>query len=569
MGSTDDSLHGQDPILENQVSFGAQVRLASKFPALLLEDHDHYLERVVCRESTIELSFRVEAASSAAWQEIQRHHEILIITSHVGCNANDEYRPYVYARAPHFYFLRSLANLNRTSKVRRDENRLIFSCVTTTWSQSFYSVGVSFEAQDTASLQRRSDIQYTDASQTTVTSVISSSIEIPSLPTVKPTQTSVNEAGLNMSWIDVQILPPKFPGISNSSILAASIPPPGLILNCKNCSLTGNVDITHGLLTAQGPVDSSNKAENAVQFFHHGYIELATYFEAHIELESIAVPSISLASYTAPFPDIDILGFTIPYIAEVGVIFRPRLTFGVEVDTELNFTYGFEINTPRNSSIILDIHNATRSNITGFQETQITALPFQAAVDSVNLTIGAAFTPQLLLTIGILDNSISASAGAFLDLPKISATVSKVNHVNESCDPISPNEDAKDYSFDSLTQIIPKVDADIGVLAKVDEKLSGIKPEGLRYTAWNKTWTLPTACFSFDAGKKAYVVPTPSTTSSSTSMMATTTLAGDPAKVPGSGSKSESSGFRPIELFPSPVPSFFAFVMFLLVLCYT
>ena len=333
--------------------------------------------------------------------------------------------------------------------------------------------------------------------------------------------------------------------------------------------MIGNVDITHGLLKNQGPVDSSNTTENAVQFFQHGYVELAAYFDAHIEIEITAVPSVALASYTAPFPDIDVIGFTIPSIAEVGVVFRPQFTFGVEVATELNFTYGFDIHTPRNSSIVLDIHNATRSNITGFQETQIKALPFQAAIDSVNLTVGAAFTPQLLLTIGILDNSVSATAGAFLDLPKVVATVSNVALVNGTCDPVSPTKDMKDYVFDNLTHIVPKVEADAGVFVNVDEKFSGNREEGLTYTAWNKTWTLPTACFSFDAEKKAYVSPTPPVTASSaSSTISTTILPTIHGSLPGSDSKSGSSGLRPIGLLPSPVPSFFAFVMFFSVLCY-
>ena len=456
-----------------------------------------------------------------------------------------------------------MADLIRVSKVERSEQLIVLSIASTTWKESFHSIDVSFGARDHTLLEKRSGLQPRQASQTSTTSAITSSVPFPSLPSSQPTQTSVHGAGLNLSWNDVQILPPSFPGIANSSLLAASLPPPGMTLKCRNCSLSGNADITHGLLTSSGPVNSSNTTENAIQFFHEGYIELAAYFDAHVEIESIVVPSASLVSYIAPFPDIDILGFTIPFIAEVGVVFRPKLTFGVEIATQLNFTYGFALDIPRNSNVILDVHNSSNSNVTGFQQTRISALPFQAEVDSVNLTIAAAFTPELLLTIGILDNAISANAGAFLDLPKLEATVAQVNHVNETCDPVSPAENIKDYIFDSLTNIVPSIEVDVGVLAEMDEKFSGNKENGVTYTAWNNTWTLPTACYSFDSAQKAYVTPTQTTAPT------TTPTAKGPGSNsgPDSNSKSGTSGLRPIEIFPSGVPSFFAVVIFFSVVC--
>ena len=79
----------------SQSPFAAHVRLASKLPTLLLEDNDHHLEQISCHGSTIELKFQDDATLSAAWQEIQTHPEMLIITSHVGCNADGERKPYL------------------------------------------------------------------------------------------------------------------------------------------------------------------------------------------------------------------------------------------------------------------------------------------------------------------------------------------------------------------------------------------------------------------------------------------------------------------------------------------
>ena len=79
----------------SQSPFSAHVRLASKLPTLLLEDNDHHFEQISCHGSTIEFKFHNDAAVSAAWQEIQTHPEMLVITSHLGCNADGERKPYL------------------------------------------------------------------------------------------------------------------------------------------------------------------------------------------------------------------------------------------------------------------------------------------------------------------------------------------------------------------------------------------------------------------------------------------------------------------------------------------
>ena len=91
---TDDSSQTQMPPSASQSPFAAHVRLASKLPTLLLEDNDHHLEQISCQGSKIELNFHSDVAISAAWQEIQSHPEMLVITSHIGCNSDQERKPY-------------------------------------------------------------------------------------------------------------------------------------------------------------------------------------------------------------------------------------------------------------------------------------------------------------------------------------------------------------------------------------------------------------------------------------------------------------------------------------------
>ena len=56
---------------------------------------------------------------------------------------------------------------------------------------------------------------------------------------------------------------------------------------CKNCTLTGTIDIIHGYFTANGDASSNNSSDGAINFFEHGYMEVqANNLAAYVELES-------------------------------------------------------------------------------------------------------------------------------------------------------------------------------------------------------------------------------------------------------------------------------------------
>ena len=93
---SDDLTQIRGPIRGSQSPFAAHVRLSSTLPTLLLEDNDSHLEHIACHESTIEIEFYDHAAASAAWGEVQTRPEMIAITSHPGCNADGERKPYLF-----------------------------------------------------------------------------------------------------------------------------------------------------------------------------------------------------------------------------------------------------------------------------------------------------------------------------------------------------------------------------------------------------------------------------------------------------------------------------------------
>jgi hypothetical protein len=254
----------------------------------------------------------------------------------------------------------------------------------------------------------------------------------------------------------------------------------------------------------------------------------------------------------------------------VGPQLIPQASMGVMIGTTLNFTYGFEVQVSsttmntlycryhlkhlpsflastscsdrvnsqvqQNSSVTLVVGNITNSSITNLQvafsprerpdrlqfssDTAITALPFQAAIDSIELTLEAGFNPQLLLGATVFDNLGEIAAGAFLDLPSLSATLSYVTGVNASCDSVS----SQDAVHGGLTNIVPSAVFDAGLFAEAaigngeDYSLGVIKS----YQVTNYTIPLSTVCLGFDAAASTFgPAANPATTTTSSGLKST------------------------------------------------
>ena len=148
------------------------------------------------------------------------------------------------------------------------------------------------------------------------------------------------------------------------------------------------------------------------------------------------------------------------------------------------------------------------STINGFENTAITALPFQSAQGDIELTVSAALSPQLLLTVAFGDVG-NVGAGLFLDIPKVSATISQQSHVNEKCEAPQGTNAADQFLFDSLMHIDPSVDLDAGVLADVDVDFKDVYTVAYttQHTIFNTSFPLPTACLSYDTGANTYGPP--------------------------------------------------------------
>ncbi|KAI9710034.1 MAG: hypothetical protein M1828_002222 [Chrysothrix sp. TS-e1954] len=470
----------------SQTPFSASVELDASLPTLLLEDINWHLADVRCRPSTIELDFSDPELAAAIWRRLQEAPKIMVVTSHFGCNLAGERKP---------YFVHDM---------RRSASTVLLDVRPTSWDESFQHVQVHLEQGDhdlhdlrVEPLRKKTKRKAVGMlANTQVSNASTTSIDFPTAPTATPTSTDVHQASIDHSWMDTAILPPNFPGVDDISLHGPGVPH-GLTLNCKDCSIQGVVDLSFANFTV------GNIADEAFSFVEDGILELTINdFSAHVELESTV--EVSARLLTVPFPDIGIPGLVIPGLASVGPVFRPIMTFGIQLSTQLDFTYGFDLNLPGKASIMLDIRDPSNSNMTGFENAQLSAVPFQSQINDIDLTVSLGFSPQLLLTVSAFENHGHVNVGAFLDLPRLSTKLSQVDHVDDECNPTNDTDSFKDFVNNSLTNIVPSVDLGIGVLAGVKLDVPDVPELDASHTIFSTGYPLPTACLKFDEANKSY-----------------------------------------------------------------
>ncbi|KAM0152971.1 hypothetical protein ACHAPG_007365 [Botrytis cinerea] len=494
-----------DSIIRGAHSRFASTSMKYKLPAVALEDIELNVKNIVCSKSTIILQFPSENLLLGAKKEWKDLSEFLVISSHAGCNDQNARAPYLVSNVE--YILKS--------------NTAILSVRRIEWSDAYDTMEVKFGMgkYDSSALRIHNDLRKRITSSVSVSS--SETVSFPSAPSATPTSdTSVHDIGYSV------------PAGFNLGSFATSNDGVGgsLSISCGNCSIEGSIEMTQGVFNVS---NSSLDTKKAVNFVENGYFDMVVNgFGAHIEIDT-AVAGTFTETYIMNLMTLALPGFQIPDIAAIGPMWVPAIQGSIGVSKNLNFTYGFDVSAPDNSSIRLNIGNLTESTSSGFSDSSITALPLTATDSSISLTLSLALHSQILLGVNILSGDGSIAAGAFLDLPALSVTISELTSVDENCNPAqSSSSSVKDLDyFSSLTNIVPQADIAIGLQAGIQltvPDLHFVENVGTTATLAGTSMLLPTQCMSFDGGKKEFVTPgaTGSSSSSSSSSTGTGTAAG-------------------------------------------
>ncbi|KAL8909501.1 MAG: hypothetical protein Q9207_000181 [Kuettlingeria erythrocarpa] len=478
----------------------AQVHLTTKLPTLALEDIDHHIDYVLCSKTSILLGFVTASSKQAAIEELRSNDIFYLVTSHGTCNNNGE---------RNVYLVSAVAGAND------GDLDLMLLVTPARWKDSIQNIKLDFgkssevyRVPGQGKIQRRQAPSSSAATSAVATAAATSTVDVvfPPPPSSTPTATSAHQ-DLSSQLIDTALLPPAFPGGDGVTLTAPAVPQ-GVTISCKNCTVTGSIDIIKASISGNATSSDDSEDDDIFEWDAGSFTFEANGFSAHMDLAATVQATADLVTFTAPLPSIPISPFSIPQIATVGPIFRPAIVFGAQIGSELEFGYGFNLTIPDKSAIILDIGDPTNSSVSGFPDSEITPLPFTASVENIALTISASFRPELLLGVSVLGGEFGA--GVYLDLPTVSATVSQVAHVNDVCEPI-PDTLTPDNAtsatingvledvFGSLTHIESNVGLAVGVLAQANLGAVGADAE---YVIFNTSFPGPTACFSYDGDKR-------------------------------------------------------------------
>ncbi|PKY06665.1 hypothetical protein P168DRAFT_339963 [Aspergillus campestris IBT 28561] len=491
-----DYLHdGDDSNVESV--FAATVDVASHLPIFFLEDVDAHMEDVSCSESHIQLVFESIDTMYNVKGQIESTGDFIIVTAHSGCDPEGE-------RSTH-----------RVTKATFDPDRQLatFEKTRCTWQEAFHSTEVSFSRIHHSSIQKRSHTlakrqephPTTTGSHSATETKFTPTISFPSVTATTPLASTATKS-LNEHYNDRQIWPPDLPG-------ADQIGPEGVTVSCKACSLEGEIEITKGSFRVSDSNDLSEMSDT-IAFLDHGSIEIvAKKLAAQVQLGLDFVLTQPLISLNMTLPTIPLTPFEtkIPGALAFGPLIEPHLSFGVSAVEEIGFSFGFNVSVPDNSNIMINMTDFSNSSISGFDETTFHTLPFESTLPLVSLITSVSFTPQILLGISTAKGLVSGGIGAFLELPKLALNITQLSDVDEKCEPSSKDTDSPlDSLFESLTNFIPSVDVNMGVLADFGVDM-GKEPQSVavQTVVTSTSYPLPTLCLQFDPDEKTFAVPTP------------------------------------------------------------
>ncbi|EAW11621.1 putative GPI anchored protein [Aspergillus clavatus NRRL 1] len=485
--------------------FATTLSVKSKWPILSLEELDHHLEDVTCSESHIEMFFASIEQFQSTQQELERTTELIVVTSHRGCNSDGERSAY------------------RVTEVTVDVERRIVSLRKSdcSWQDAFESTRVSFSRRSPSEIQKRShgfvkrQQPQTDMPATTKTmekSGATPTVNFPVPPAVTSGYPTTANKALKFQYIDKQIYPPDIPA-------ANMFLPEGITVSCRNCSLGGSIDITKGSFEVTGSDGIMDSVNRTIAFFEHGSIDVAVNgLFSQIELEFDLSASQNLISYPIQLPAIPLVPFEIPGVLVFGPLFQGNFDISLSLKESIGFSYGFNLSVPDNSRIELNMNEISNSSITGFDKSTVHALPFQAKSALTSLVARAVFKPQILLGINTAVGSVQGGIGAFLELPNLSLNVTQLSHVNEHCEAASSGDgklsSTLDNVFGNLTHIVPNVDINLGALANFEVEVPRLFTEAaaVQTVLASTSYPLPTACLEFDSGSGKFGKPSPSPT---------------------------------------------------------
>lgn len=314
-----------------------------------------------------------------------------------------------------------------------------------------------------------------------------------SSPTALATGSSFS-SNISFTRLNTTLLPP---ASSIADLLPYSIIPDDMRLSCRNCTLSGNIELVAGGFTI-----NSTEIDEVWDFVHNGYLNFnVRSMAAMMDFELTFLPGFTIRDFTAKLPSIPLGAIAIGGILKFGPVLDLDFPSTLDLNSPLTLRSGFTLSAPPVASIYLNMSHPNSSNTTGFSQTKLQALPFTADAKGLSMNLTTGFKPQLVLGAGTTEDALNVSAsggiGVYLDLPQLTSTFDLVDGVDDKCEPTT--SDAQN----GLIRVSSSVTYDGG--AQWDLGVEGPIGAGYHYggeVPWlSNTTALPRQCLMWNEKK--------------------------------------------------------------------
>jgi len=450
----------------------------TKEPVLMIEKFDNHIDSVECSGTTVKMNFNNIQSFMEAKETTKDAHGYTVITSHPGCQEEDERRPFK---------IESVETDEDAMQVKLMVSKRKFQSMFKKMSMDY---GETYEPHVLrTNVRKEIDRIAKRASGPTWTYPGAESASAP-IPTGTPSSSS---GGTDLHWESKGSF--TLPNIITKHLNFA------LEVGCNYCVQEGHADFTQGRFEFDFDIDWT---DFDVSFFKGGWVNLAlTDYSAHMDM--YAIPSGTVYFWKPlveiPFPG---AGYIIPGFGKLGIFFSPAVLAAVTVASPIQFNYGFNVSLP-DSHVKVDFGEMD-GEVVGFPEAQIDALPFTANDSQPALTITGAFMPRIPIGFDfgtpdeggeMPDGGVTCELAIFAATPQISWEFTPGcgggNGTNSTMSDLAVRDSG------DLVQMSPSVEIGAGfdLVAKV--RMAGIDPAFFtRVTLVSTAWDLPTACYSVD-----------------------------------------------------------------------
>ncbi|MCJ1334711.1 hypothetical protein MMC10_011423 [Thelotrema lepadinum] len=264
-----------------------------------------------------------------------------------------------------------------------------------------------------------------------------------------------------------------------------------LTVRCANCSTAGTLMLVDAGFTVGNLFDDVGSGKFSNIYFQlqanglYAIVSLnATTTNSSVVTEEVPIRGIGNSTDTFDILDLFSLSFT----RGLGI------ELGASLAANIDMAFGFEVMVPDNSTITFALEDLFLPDVTGFEQTNFSALPFTSHVSDLELTLFARAFADIGFAISTdLFDSQAVEADAYIDMPNLQLDLTPVKNVDVNCQPAAAAQQSAGSSFDAL-----ELSLQFGLAAGVDFDNKNV-------TGFNQTIGTPTACLAFDEAKGSIV----------------------------------------------------------------